>query len=116
MFRYVVARDGSIWNKTPFVQSRTGRHNIIRGAVDKVILPPGYQVYSPVDCFKLFITDSVCKSIAEYTNAEAKIVLGGNNNWQDIDEGWPFDYSRTFEMECKMLQKLLGSVIWMSNF
>ena len=31
----LIGRDGSIWYKVPFVQSRTGSHNIIKGAVDK---------------------------------------------------------------------------------
>ena len=66
--------------------SKTGSHNIIKGAVDKIILLPGYEVVSPVDCLKLFVSDSLCKNIINYTNAEAQRVLGPNNKWQDLDE------------------------------
>ena len=59
----LIEKDGLIWHKVPFIQSRTRRHNIIKWPIDKVIFPPGYKV-------------------VKYMNTEAKRVRGAGHGWR----------------------------------
>ncbi|GBP40209.1 hypothetical protein EVAR_37610_1 [Eumeta japonica] len=63
-------RDGTNWKSEPDRQSRTPRHNIIRGGIHKVILPPGQAIIDPINSFSLFFDDHVLEIIVKYTNTE----------------------------------------------
>ncbi|GBP90565.1 PiggyBac transposable element-derived protein 4 [Eumeta japonica] len=63
-------KDGTTWKSEPDRQSRTPRHNIIRGGIHKVILPPGQAIIDPIDSFSLFFDDHVLEIIVKYTNTE----------------------------------------------
>lgn len=65
-------RDGTKWKLEPEKQSRTPRHNIIRGGIHKVVLPPGKHIIDPIDSFKLFFDEHILEIIVEHTNSEAQ--------------------------------------------
>lgn len=76
-------RDGTIWKSEPEKHSRTPRHNIIRGGIHKVVLPPGQEIVDPVDSFNLFLNEQVLEIIVKYTNSEAHRVL--QSQWKPTD-------------------------------
>ena len=49
----LIGKDGTEWVSTPYERTITCN---IRGSVDKVNLPSGKHIYSPVDVFLLFST------------------------------------------------------------
>ena len=77
-------RDGTIWKSAPEKQSRTPRHNIIRGGIHKVILRPGQTITDPIDSFNLFFDDHVLGIIVKYTNVEGLRVL--QSRWKQTDK------------------------------
>ncbi|XP_044735464.1 piggyBac transposable element-derived protein 4-like [Chrysoperla carnea] len=77
-------RDGTTWKSEPDRQRRTPRHNIIRGGIHKVILPPGQAIIDPIDSFSLFFDDHVLEIIVKYTNTEGLRVL--QNRWKSTDK------------------------------
>ncbi|GBP21726.1 PiggyBac transposable element-derived protein 4 [Eumeta japonica] len=77
-------RDGTTWKSEPDRQSRTPRHNIIRGGIHKVILPPRQAIIDPIVSFSLFIDDHVLEIIVKYTNTEGLRVL--QNRWKSTDK------------------------------
>ncbi|GBP00769.1 hypothetical protein EVAR_76987_1 [Eumeta japonica] len=77
-------RDGTTWKSEPNRQSRTPRHNIIRGGIHKVILSPGQAIIDPIDSFSLFFDDHVLEIIVKYTNTEGLRVL--QNRWKSTDK------------------------------
>ncbi|GBP24853.1 PiggyBac transposable element-derived protein 4 [Eumeta japonica] len=77
-------RDGTTWKSELDRQSRTPRHNIIRGGIHKVILPPGQAIIDPIDSFSLFFDDHVLEIIVKYTNTEGLRIL--QNRWKSTDK------------------------------
>lgn len=77
------ARDGTKWKLEPEKQSRTPRHNIIRGGIHKVVLPPGKHIIDPIDSFNLFCDEHILEIIVKHTNSEAQRVL--QNRWKITD-------------------------------
>lgn len=76
-------RDGTTWKSEPERQSRTPRHNIIRGGIHKVILPPGKNISDPIESFNLFFNENIIEIIVKHTNTEAHRVL--QNRWKETD-------------------------------
>lgn len=77
-------RDGTKWKSEPDRQSRTPRHNIIRGGIHKVILPPGQVITDLIYSFNLFFNNHLLKIIVRHTNAEAMRAL--QNQWRPTDK------------------------------
>lgn len=81
---YFLGKDGTQWQSKPYGSGRTPSHNIIRGGVHKVKLPPGKHIDSPIDAFSLFISTDVLKIIVTCTNLHgAKI---HKDKWKPTDE------------------------------
>ncbi|CAH1644626.1 unnamed protein product [Spodoptera littoralis] len=79
----------------PNRQNRTPRHNVIRGGIYKVILPPpGQTIIGPIDSFSLFFDDHVLQVIVNYTNTEGLRIL--QNRWKSTDIQSKCKYSEVF--------------------
>ena len=50
-----VGKDGTEWNSIPSITGRTASNNVIRGGLDKVVLPPGKHIDLPIDGFSIFL-------------------------------------------------------------
>ena len=79
-----VTKDNTVWFCDPQVTGKTPAHNIIKGAVNKVILPPGKIIEEPIDAFRLYMNDTIINNIVKYTNQEASRVMG-ENGFKPVD-------------------------------
>ena len=82
-------KDGTEWKSSPPCPQKVRAHNIIKGKINKVVLPPNKFINDPLDCFFLFMSDDVLKSIVKYTNEEAEREYKNRNLkqvWKPTDE------------------------------
>ena len=77
-------RDNTEWDVRPANEGRVRAHNIIKGKLHKVILPPGKHIDSPVDAMQLFLDKELINVITENTNIHGRGIEG--DNWKDTDE------------------------------
>lgn len=66
-----MSRKGSYWAETPPRQGRTPIHNIVRSRPGPA---PGLTTVSPIDAWKLFITDNIIEEVLMCTNLEGRRV------------------------------------------
>ena len=82
------AKNGLQWSSHPFASGKARKHNIVKGPMHKVILPPGAVLEEPVDAFNLLVDDSIVDNIVTYTNKEAQTVHEVNHYetpWKECD-------------------------------
>jgi len=77
-------KDGTVWMANPYGRSRTKACNIIKGKLDRIVLPPGKSLDSIYCAFKMFIDNNVCEQILKYTNKEAVTMYGESRKWKAI--------------------------------
>ncbi|KAI2800829.1 hypothetical protein BLOT_012401 [Blomia tropicalis] len=79
----IVSKDGSIWSKVPISDvNKTYASNKINfhAGVPKEVLD---KIKTPIDAFKLFLTEDITNSIIEDTNNFAKENI---SDWKPIDK------------------------------
>ncbi|XP_031334739.1 piggyBac transposable element-derived protein 4-like [Photinus pyralis] len=81
------AKDATVWSSSPLPTGRVRSTNILKGAVNKVILPPGKILEEPLDSFLLYMDDSIIADIVRFTNKEGNRVRESKPNlkWKDCD-------------------------------
>lgn len=75
----MMSKDGCCWFSEPKPTSCTKSHNILKGSLDKVILPPGKNLEIPLDAFLLYVDSNIIGDIVKFTNLEA-------NKWKTTDD------------------------------
>jgi hypothetical protein len=83
-----VTKDNTIWLCNQQLFGKIPSHNIIKGSLDKVMLPPGKIIEAPIDSFRLYINENICGNIVLYTNEEADRVYREKNikkSWKPVD-------------------------------
>lgn len=100
-------KDGTIWERSHPPSSKIRNCNIVKGKIDKIVLPPGNKLYfdkkknnnnnykqsnlgktlvSVLDCFRLFISNEVCEIIVKHTNEEAeREYTKQSKKWTPVD-------------------------------
>lgn len=58
-------KDESIWFQSARVSGRTPAHNTIRGSLNKVMLPPGVTIETPVQSLKLIFSEDLITLITK---------------------------------------------------
>ena len=66
-----MSRKGSYWADLPPSQGRTPSHNIVRSRPGPA---PGLSTVSPIDAWRLFITDGIIEEVLTCTNMEGRRV------------------------------------------
>ncbi|KAI4806684.1 hypothetical protein KUCAC02_017499 [Chaenocephalus aceratus] len=66
-----MSRKGSYWADLPPTQAKTPSHNLLRSRSGPA---PGFSTVSPIDAWKLFITDSILEEVLRCTNMEGRRV------------------------------------------
>ena len=64
-----VGKNGSEWNSNPYTIGKT--LNIIKGQINKLILPPGNHIETAANAFALLFDDEIINIIIAFTNAYA---------------------------------------------
>lgn len=75
-----IGRDGTKWDQQPNNQLPNRFRNT--KITSKILLPPGKQLDTCLDCFRLIFDDAVIDTLVRYTNLEAK---RHQENWKDVD-------------------------------
>lgn len=81
---FFISKDETKWEKKPFLETMLEAEN--DSCFDKVNIPENVETTSPMDFFKLFLTDEVCDEIVKCTNMEALRFYNSNEDWKMVDK------------------------------
>ena len=74
-----IGRNGTEWNSNPYAIGKTLSHNIIKGQISKVILPPGNHIETTADAFALlFQIRNVMVACTNVQNMETYKIKGNS--------------------------------------
>ncbi|GLD67801.1 piggyBac transposable element-derived protein 4-like protein [Lates japonicus] len=75
---------GSYWAELPPIQAKTQSHNILRSRSGPA---PGFSTISPIDAWKLFITDNIIEEVLTSTNMEGRRVAPDRGKeWKNVSK------------------------------
>ncbi|KAK1900093.1 PiggyBac transposable element-derived protein 4 [Dissostichus eleginoides] len=79
-----MSRKGSYWAELPPTQAKTPSHNLLRSRSGPA---PGFSTVSPIDAWKLFITDSILEEVLRCTNMEGrKVATNRGKEWKKLSK------------------------------
>ncbi|KAJ4942402.1 hypothetical protein JOQ06_012268 [Pogonophryne albipinna] len=79
-----MSRKGSYWAELPPTQAKTPSHNLLRSRSGPA---PGFSTVSPIDAWKLFITDSILEEVLRCTNMEGRrVATNRGKEWKNLSK------------------------------
>ncbi|KAK1885696.1 PiggyBac transposable element-derived protein 4 [Dissostichus eleginoides] len=79
-----MSRKGSYWAELPPTQAKTPSHNLLRSRSGPA---PGFSTVSPIDAWKLFITDSILEEVLRCTNMEGRrVATNRGKEWKKLSK------------------------------
>lgn len=79
-----MSRKGSYWAELPPTQAKTPSHNLLRSRSEPA---SGFSTVSPIDAWKLFITDSILEEVLKCTNMEGRrVAINRGKEWKNLSK------------------------------
>ncbi len=77
-----MSHKGSYWAELPPCQAKTPSHNILRSRSGPA---PGFITISPIDAWKLFMSDNIIEEVLTCTNMEGRRVATiRGKEWKNV--------------------------------